>query len=360
MLKMALVGCGRISYKHIEAIVGNQDKVGLVALCDIDETKAEARLEEFKAKTGKTVKIYEDYKLMLENEDFDMVAIATESGKHYSVSKYFLENKKHVLVEKPMALSTWEMNEMNQLSKIHNVKLGVCHQNRFNDPVIKLRKKVENGAFGKINYGTINVRWYRDKNYYDQASWRGTWEMDGGSLMNQCIHGIDLLVWMLGKPIKVYGKIRNFAHPYIEAEDFGSAIIEFENGAVGTIEGTTTVYPKNYEETLSIFGEKGSVEIGGLAVNRINLWRFDDGSEITDLKNNDPDTVYGYGHTKLYTEFLNSIENDSEFLINGESGSLAPKIVLAIYKSFKEGKTINFPMEFSTEQMKGIDLKKFL
>jgi UDP-N-acetyl-2-amino-2-deoxyglucuronate dehydrogenase len=359
MVKMAVVGCGRISYKHIEAIADNQDKLHLVAVCDIDRKKAEVRREQFESKTGKTTKIYENYEEMLENEDFDMVAIATESGKHYSISKYFLENGKHVLVEKPMALSTAEMDEMNELSKKNNVKLGVCHQNRFNDPIIELRKKIEDGSFGKINYGTINVRWYRDKNYYDQASWRGTWEMDGGSLMNQCIHGIDLLIWMLGKPVKVYGKIKNFVHPYIEAEDFGSAVIEFENGSIGTIEGTTTVYPKNYEETLSVFGEKGSVEIGGLAVNKINLWRFDGEDNSPVIEGKDPDTVYGYGHTKLYKEFVDSIEKNEDFLINGESGALAPKMVLAIYKSFKEGRPVDFPTEFSTLQMKGMDLKLF-
>ena len=359
MIKMALVGCGRISYKHVEAMVDNQDRVQLVALCDLDRKKAEVRREQFESKTGKTVKIYKNYKEMLEHEDFDMVAIATESGKHYSISKYFLENKKHVLVEKPMALSTVEMDEMNELAKDNKVKLGVYHQNRFNDPIIELRKKIEDNSFGRINYASINVRWYRDKNYYSQASWRGTWEMDGGSLMNQCIHGIDLLIWMLGNPVKVYGKIKNFVHPYIEAEDFGSAVIEFENGSIGTIEGTTTVYPQNYEETLSVFGENGSVEIGGLAVNKINLWKFKDEESIPTLGGKDPDTVYGYGHTKLYEEFINSIERDESFLINGEAGSLAPKMVLAIYKSFKEGRPVDFPTEFSTLQMKGTDLKLF-
>jgi predicted dehydrogenase len=358
MIKMALVGCGRISYKHIEAIEKNKEKIKLVAVCDIKREKALQRAKEFEEKTGKNVKIYTDYKKMLEDELFDMVAIATESGKHYSISTFFLRNNKHVLVEKPMALSTEEMQEMIELSEKNNVKLGVCHQNRYNDPVVELRKKIDSGEFGKLNYGSINVRWYRDRNYYKQAPWRGTWSMDGGSLMNQCIHGIDLLIWMLGKPVKVYGKIRNFVHPYIEAEDFGSAIIEFENGSIGIVEGTTTVYPKNFEESLSIFGERGSVEIGGLAVNKINLWKFENNDNIT-TKGDDPDTVYGFGHTKLYSEFVKSIENNTEFLINGKSGSIAPSIVLAIYKSYKEGKPVNFPVNFSTEQMRGIDLRNF-
>ncbi len=355
MVRMALIGCGRISYKHIEAIEKNMEKVELVAVCDISKEKALKRAEEFKEKTGKEVKIYIDYKNMLENESFDMVAIATESGKHYAISTFFLKKGKHVLVEKPMALSTKEMKEMVKLSIKNKVKLGVCHQNRYNDPIVELKKKIDSGEFGKLNYGSINVRWYRDENYYKQAPWRGTWSMDGGSLMNQCIHGIDLLIWMLGNPIKVYGKIRNFVHPYIEAEDFGSAIVEFENGSIGIIEGTTTVYPKNFEESLAIFGEKGSAEIGGLAVNKVNLWRFENNDNIN-IGGKDPDTVYGFGHTKLYSEFIKSIENDTEFLINGKSGSMAPSIVLAIYKSYKEGMPVNLPVEFSTEQMKGINL----
>jgi predicted dehydrogenase len=358
MIRMALIGCGRISYKHIEAIEKNKGKVELVAVCDIKEEKALQRAEEFKKKTGKDVKIYTDYRDMAENESFDMVAIATESGKHYSISTFFLKNGKHVLVEKPMALSTEEMHEMVKLSNTNKVKLGVCHQNRYNDPIVELKRKIESGKFGKLNYGSINVRWYRDANYYKQASWRGTWSMDGGALMNQCIHGIDLLVWMLGKPIRVFGKIRNFVHPYIETEDFGSAVIEFENGSIGIVEGTTTVYPKNFEESLAIFGEKGSAEIGGLAVNKVNLWRFEDSNNIN-IDGKDPDTVYGFGHTKLYDEFIKSIENDTEFLINGKSGSIAPSIVLAIYKSYKEGRPVDFPVEFSTEQMEGINLRNF-
>ncbi len=357
MIKMALVGCGRISYKHIEAVAKNQDSIKLVALCDTNEEKAKARLNEYREKTQKTANIYTDYEKMLESEEFDMVAIATESGKHYRISKFFLENGKHVLVEKPMALSTNDMKEMVELSKIHNVKLGVCHQNRFNDPILMVREKLQNGEFGKLNYGSISVRWYRDRNYYAQAPWRGTWEMDGGALMNQCIHGIDLLIWMLGKPKKIYGKIKNFVHPYIEAEDFGSAVVEFENGATGIIEGTTTVYPKNYEESLTVFGEKGSVEVGGLAVNKINLWKFENENEAPQIEGRDPDTVYGFGHSKLYKEFIESIETGKEFLINGQEGSLAPSVVLAIYKSFKEGRPVDFPIDFSTEQMKGMDLK---
>lgn len=350
MLNIALIGCGRIATKkHTEALIQNQDVFNVVSVCDIVKEKAENCANILEKRLEKKIEIETDYKKLLKRQDIDVVAIATDSGSHYEISMESLIEGKHVLVEKPMALSTKHMNEMIKLSNEKNLKLGVCFQNRFNPPIQELRKKVEENAFGKIHYGVATIRWNRNEEYYKQASWRGTWEKDGGALMNQCTHNIDLLQWMLGGEIEeVYGITKNFNHPYIEAEDFGAAIIKFKDGKVGIIEGTTSIYPKNLHEKLSIFGEKGTVIIGGLAVNRIEEWRFEgeEGHPFMNLP--DPDTVYGFGHVPLYRDFYESIIKDRKPYISGEEGKKAVEIVLAIYKSALEGKPVNFPFEFST------------
>jgi len=353
MLRLGVIGCGRIAQKkHTEAIIKNSDIIENVAVCDIVSERAEAFAQKITEASLKKPEIYTDYKTLLKRDDIDAVAIATESGNHYEITIEALQNNKHVLVEKPMALSTFHADEMIKLAKNKNLKLGVCFQNRFNPPIQELRRKIENNAFGKILHGVASIRWNRNKEYYQQASWRGTWKYDGGTLMNQCTHNIDLLIWNMGSEIEeVYGVIKNFTHPYIEAEDFGGAIIKFKNGSVGIIEGTSNIYPKNLEETLSIFGERGTVVIGGLAVNKIKYWRFEgeDGHPFQNLP--DPDTVYGSGHVPLYRDYYESIENDREPYINGEEGKKAVEAVLGIYKSSKEGKPIKFPIEFSTLDM---------
>ncbi|MBO8161577.1 MAG: Gfo/Idh/MocA family oxidoreductase [Thermosipho sp. (in: Bacteria)] len=354
MLRIAIIGCGRIAIKkHIEALIQNSDKFETVVVCDINEDKANKCANIFEKKLNKRPEVEIDYKKVLSREDIDAVAIATESGKHYEITIEALSSNKHVLVEKPMALSTKHADEMIELARKKNLKLEVCFQNRFNPPIQELRKKIEEGAFGKINYGVATIRWNRNKEYYRQASWRGTWEEDGGALMNQCTHNIDLLQWMLGGEIKeVYGVIRNFNHPYIEAEDFGGAIIKFNDGKIGIIEGTTSIYPRNLHEKLGIFGERGTVIIGGLAVNKIEEWRFEGEEEHPFMNLPDPDTVYGFGHVPLYKDFYESIVNDRKPYISGEEGKKAMEIVLAIYKSAIEGKPVKFPFEFSTLDMR--------
>ncbi len=355
MLNFALIGCGRIGgTKHVEAIIENKDILQAVAVCDVVEEKAQRASEKIEQGTGKRPKVYTDYKELLKNEDVDVVAIATESGYHYKISMDALESGKHVLVEKPMALSTVEMRDIIEYSKKVGKTLGVCFQNRFNPAIQELRKKIESGAFGKINYIAATVRWNRNEEYYKQASWRGTWELDGGSLMNQCTHNIDLLQWMAASEVdEIYGVIRNFQHPYIEAEDFGSAIIKFKNGIVAMLEGTTTVYPKNLEETLSIFGEKGTVVIGGLAVNKILVWRFEGEDSHPFMNLPDPDTVYGRGHVPLYRDFAQAIIEGRKPLVDGEEGMKSPEIVLGIYKSALENRPVKLPFDFKSTDMKG-------
>lgn len=360
MHKISIIGCGRISYKHVEAIINNHNSLELVSVCDTVEERAKERALEYKKQGGKSFPVvYTSYKEMLKTEKPDIVTITTESGNHPQITVDSLETGCHVICEKPMALSTKDADWMIETAKKCNKKLAVSFQNRFNAPVAKTRKALEAGRFGKMHNGTVQIRWNRNEDYYKQAPWRGTWMLDGGTLMNQCTHGIDLLQWMMNSPVKrVHGVTRRFQRP-IEAEDFGSAILEFENGSVGIIEGTANIYPTNLNETLSLFGEKGSVVIGGLAVNKLETWRFSDAITLGDTEEividpnlADPPSVYGFGHSALFADFINAIENDRKPLIDGAEGKKALEIILAIYKSMKEGKPVDLPIDFSTIEMK--------
>lgn len=354
IINLAIIGCGRISYKHIQAAIENRKDLALVACCDVKEECAHKRAEEYVMNLRKIGSdalepvVYSNYKEMLEQEKIQLVAICTESGYHAQIAIECMEMGKHVIVEKPMALSTDDAEKMIKASRQNNVKLCVSHQNRFNPPIKKLRQAVENGRFGKIIAGNARVLWNRDINYYKQAPWRGTYELDGGCFMNQCIHNIDLLQWMLGGKVRwVHGEVDNFAHEYIEAEDYGSIQMRFENGAIGNVEGTVCTYPQNLEETLTIIGEKGTVVIGGLAVNKIQTWNFEDNSDseqIISECNQEIDSVYGNGHTFLYKDMIEAIKNDREPYIDGVSGKIAMEIILAAYRSSLEKKRIEFPL----------------
>jgi predicted dehydrogenase len=355
----ALIGCGRISAKHIEAFV--QNDIPLVAVCDTILERARQKAAEYgKFFPNADVPCFFDYRKMLAEVKPCFVTIATESGKHREIAIDCIEAGSHVICEKPMALSTRDADAMNAVAKTHGKKLAVCFQNRFNAPVQKLRSALEAGRFGRILHGMVQIRWNRNEAYYEEAPWRGTWEMDGGTLMNQCTHGIDLLQWVMGEDaVRVQAQTRRFLRP-IEAEDFGAALVEFKSGAVGIIEGTADIYPTNLNETLSVFGEKGSVVIGGIAVNKMETWRFADAAARGDTEENvlnphekDPPTVYGFGHTALFRDFIDAIEQNREPFISGEKGKKALEIILAIYKSQKTGLPVDLPCDFSTLDMKG-------
>ena len=272
-MKYALIGCGRIAVNHMKAAINNE--LEIVAVCDVLEEKMEELLAKYGLEKDESIKRYTDYKKMVEELQPELASIATESGIHAEIALYCIEKGVNLIIEKPMAMSIEDANKIIDLAEEKNVKVSACHQNRFNVAIQKLRKAVESGRFGKLSHGSIHVRWNRNAGYYEQAPWRGTWEQDGGALMNQCIHGIDLLRWMMGDEIEeIYGATRQQFHDYLEAEDVGMAVIKFKNGAIGTIEGTTNVFPKNLEETLYIFGENGTVKIGGTSTNNIDVWDF--------------------------------------------------------------------------------------
>ncbi len=355
-MKYALIGCGRISTNHIKAALNN--KLQIVGVCNILSEKMEDILKKHELEKDATIHRFTDYKELIEKEQPDLVSIATESGSHAEIALYCIDLGVNVIIEKPMAMSMEDANKIIELSEKKNVKVSACHQNRFNVAVQELRKALETGRFGKISHGSIHVRWNRNKGYYDQAPWRGTWMQDGGALMNQCIHGIDLLRWMMGNEVEeVYGATRQQFHDYLEAEDVGMAVVKFKNGAIGTIEGTTNVYPKNLEETLYLFGENGTVKIGGTSTNNIDVWNFSDETE-EDNKNKGLEevtsNVYGNGHTSLFADVIDAIQSDRKPYVDAVAGRNALEMILAIYKSQKTGQPVKLPLvEFASEDMRG-------
>lgn len=345
-MRYALIGCGRISPNHI--VAAQKNGLEIVALCDINKDSIIDKIKKFDLPCE--IKAYTDYKEMLENEKPELVAIATESGKHAQIALDCLEHACNLIIEKPIALSMEDADKIIEKASHLHLKVCACHQNRFNKSIQKIRDAVEKNRFGKMFYGTAHIRWCRDHEYYDRASWRGTWEQDGGALMNQCIHNIDLLRWMMGDEIEeVVGMTDRLHHDYIEAEDLGIALVKFKNGAYGIIEGTTDVYPKNLEETLYLFGEKGTVKAGGQSVNVIEEWRFsdmlDDPEEVKKRFHENPPNVYGYGHTPLYTDVIDAIKNDRKPYVDAEAGKRALELVLAIYKSSYEQSIVKLPLD---------------
>ncbi len=344
-MKYALIGCGRISPNHIEAAKNN--KLDFAAMCDIKPEIMQEQADKFGLEN---VKQYIDYKELLEKEQPQLVAIATESGKHAAIALDCIAAGCNVIIEKPIALSIADADAIIRAGKEKGVVVCANHQNRFNKSIQYIRKALEEGRFGKLSHGAAHVRWNRGKEYYEQALWRGTWAQDGGCLMNQCIHNIDLLRWMMGDEVEeVMAYTDQIEHPYLEAEDLGIALVKFKNGSYGLIEGTTNVYPKNLEETLYLFGEKGTAKAAGTSDNIIEEWCFADGAdqpeEVKTEFSENPPNVYGFGHTPLYADVIDAIQNHRPPMVDGEAGKRALELVLAIYKSAAERRPINLPLD---------------
>lgn len=355
-MRYALIGCGRIATNHIKAAVEN--RLELAAVCDIKAENMEALLQKHGLHKDETIRRYASYRDMLEENELELVAIATESGLHAEIALACIEKGIPCIIEKPIAMSMSDAEKIVRLAQEKNVKVCACHQNRFNLAVQRTREALEAGRFGRLSHGSVHVRWNRNEAYYQQAQWRGKWASDGGALMNQCIHGIDLLRWMFGDEVEeVYGQTRRRFHDYLEAEDVGMAVVRFKNGAIATIEGTTNVYPRNLEETLYIFGEKGTVKLGGTSTNNIDVWDFEKEQE-SDRENKGLEeatsNVYGNGHTSLYADMIDAIKSDRKPYVDAVAGKNALELVLAIYKSQKTGKPVRLPLDdFASVSMRG-------
>ncbi|MBF0348235.1 MAG: Gfo/Idh/MocA family oxidoreductase [Magnetococcales bacterium] len=335
MINFALVGCGRIHRKHTDAI-RRCNHAKLVAVCDSNLERA--------CKTGEAERVpcYSDMNFMLEaHPEIDVVNILTPSGMHAQQCVAAAQLGKNVVVEKPMALTLPDAELMVKTCDINNVRLFVVKQNRFNTAIQKLRRKFETGAFGKITQGSVRVRWSRNQAYYDQDSWRGTWEMDGGVFANQASHHVDLLQWFLGEVESVFAKTATQL-VNIDVEDTGFAILKFTSGALGLIEATTATRPKDLEGSLSILGEKGSVVIGGFAVNQIETWDFGDEEETKLMESPDHtfQDVYGHGHLEFINNVCEGIMNRGPALVDGLEGMKSLRLINALYESAETGKEI--------------------
>lgn len=338
-LKFGLVGCGRIAKRHAELLgLNNIANAELAAVCDSNGQKA--------AEVGQRfgVPFYSDMEEMAEREQLDAISVLTPSGFHADHVVRLAKYKKHIVVEKPIALNLADADRMIAACQEHNVKLFVVKQNRFNLPVVKLREALDAGRFGKIVLGTVRVRWCRTQEYYDQDSWRGTWRYDGGVLSNQASHHIDLLEWMMGDVESVYAKSIT-ALVNTETEDTAVAVVKFKSGALGAIEATTATRPKDLEGSISILGERGTVEIGGFAVNSMKVWEFGkplpEDAEIREKYSVNPPNVYGFGHQAYYEHVVDCILKNTTPLVDGAEGRKSLRLLSALYESIETGREIS-------------------
>ena len=339
MLKFALVGCGRIAKRHSELLGRGQiEGASLAAVCDLVEEKARA------IATPLGVPWYTDMHQMMQREQPDVVVILTESGRHAEHTIALAPYGKHIVVEKPMALTLDSADAMIRVCDRHGVRLFVVKQNRFNVPVVKLREALVHGRFGKLVLGTVRVRWCRRQSYYDQDSWRGTWALDGGVLTNQASHHVDLLEWMMGDVDTVYAKAST-ALANIETEDTAIVMLKFRSGALGVIEATTAARPTDLEGSISILGEQGTVEIGGFAVNEMKVWRFEnataDDGEVLKKYSVNPPSVYGFGHQAYYQHVVECIRRQQPQLVDGLEGRRSLELISAIYESIETGREVS-------------------
>jgi len=335
MIRFGLLGCGRIARRHSDLLGGNHiEGARLVAVCD----PVPARADVIAAKFG--VPACYDIDDFLARKDIDAVAVLTPSGMHPAHVVACAKAGKHVVVEKPMALRLQDADDMIRACDEAGIKMFIVKQNRFNVPVVKAREALDAGRFGRLILGTVRVRWCRDQAYYDQDDWRGTWAYDGGVLTNQASHHVDMLEWFFGDVVSVHARAVT-ALANIETEDTAVATLKFRNGALGIIEATTATRPSDLEGSLSILGEKGTVEIAGFAVNQIRHWRFVDelasDRDVVEKFSVNPPNVYGFGHHAYYQHVVDCLVRQSAALVDGLEGRKSLELISALYESIETG-----------------------
>jgi UDP-N-acetyl-2-amino-2-deoxyglucuronate dehydrogenase len=334
--RIAVVGCGRISRNHFDAI-RRVEGLDVVAVADIVPERARA------AATEHGVPAFESLEATLASVECDIVAIATPSGLHPAHGIVAANAGKHVVSEKPMAISLEGADALIEACDSNGVKLFVVKQNRLNPAIQLVKRAVEKGRFGRIHSANCTVRWARPQEYYDQAPWRGTWEMDGGAFMNQASHYVDLIQWLAG-PVASVTAMTATQERKIQAEDSGAAVLRFQNGAIGVLDVTMLTYPRNLEGSLTILGDRGSVKIGGTAVNRVDTWLFedyDDDDKLIEAAATSPPSVYGYGHQGYYQNVLRVLRGEARPDTDGAEGRKSLEIIVAIYESARIGRTVS-------------------
>lgn len=341
-IRFALAGCGRIAANHIGAIERHADRAELVAVCDTDPAAAFAAAE----RTG--ARAFTSYREMLAGSDADCVILTTPSGLHPQQAIEAAQAARHVMTEKPMATRWADGLAMVKACDEAGVRLFVVKQNRRNRTLQLLRQAIQLGRFGRIYMVTVNVFWSRPQSYYDSAAWRGTWEFDGGAFMNQASHYVDLLDWLIGPVESVMAYTGTLARN-IEVEDTGVAALKWRNGAMGSINVTMLTYPKNFEGSITVLGEKGTVRIGGVAVNQIAHWEFAEPHEMDqhlDEASYQTSSVYGFGHPLYYDNVIRTLRGECEPDTDGREGLKSLELLIAMYRSARDGKRINLPLEY--------------
>jgi len=340
-IRIAIVGCGRIAKNHFGSLEKHADDLELAAVCDNNAETLKAHQEQYK------VKGYLRMEQMLEQEELDIVALCTPSGVHPDQAVLAVKYGVNVMTEKPMATRWQDGVRMVRACDEAGVRLFVVKQNRRNTTLQLLKRAVEEKRFGKINMVHLNVFWTRPQAYYDQAKWRGTWEFDGGAFMNQASHYVDLLDWLIGPIDKVQSMMSTTRD--IEVEDTGVLNVKWRNGALGSMSVTMLTYPKNLEGSITVLGDKGTVRVGGVAVNDIQIWDFDETmsyDEQIQQANYETTSVYGFGHPLYYKNVVDVMRGNADPETDGREGLKSLEVLIAAYQSARDGKTISLPLEF--------------
>jgi len=341
-IKIAIIGCGRISKNHFGSIEKHKHDLELAAVCDTDPDILKKTSEQY------NVPGYNDLNILLEKEDVDVISICTPSGIHPSQTITGAKHKVHIITEKPMATRWKDGLAMVNACDEAGVRLFVIKQNRKNSTLQLLKRAIDEKRFGRINMVSLNVFWTRPQEYYDSAKWRGTWELDGGAFMNQASHYVDLLEWLIGPIADIQAMTGTLARD-IEVEDTGVMNIRWRNGGMGSMCVTMLAYPKNFEGSMTILGEKGTVRVGGVAVNEIQHWKFEKPCDY-DKKIKDASyettSVYGFGHPLYFKNVIDVLRGKAEPDTDGREGLKSLEVIIATYLSARDGKTISLPLEY--------------
>jgi UDP-N-acetyl-2-amino-2-deoxyglucuronate dehydrogenase len=341
-IRFALVGCGRISANHFDALERHKDRVQLVGVCDI----APAALEQATARTGAPG--FSSLDALLAGTDADCVILATPSGLHADQAIRVAAAGRHVMTEKPMATRWRDGKRMVAACDQAGVRLFVVKQNRRNATLQLLKRAIDQDRFGRIYMVNVNVFWSRPQSYYDSAAWRGTWEFDGGAFMNQASHYVDLLDWLIGPVESVQAYTATLAR-HIQVEDTGVVSVRWRGGALGSMNVTMLTYPKNLEGSITIIGERGTVRIGGVAVNRIEHWEFADRrpeDDQVEQASYETTSVYGFGHPAYYDNVIGTLRGEAEPETDGREGMRSLEILIATYLSARDGRRVALPLEY--------------
>lgn len=341
-IRVAVVGCGRISNNHFEAIKKHSERMELVGVCDINELALEVAV----ARTE--VPGFQNLSSLLENIAVDLIVLATPSGLHAEQAMQAAQCGCHVMTEKPMATRWHDGQRMVKACDEANVRLFVVKQNRLNPTLQLLKRAIEKKRFGRIYMVNINVFWTRPQAYYDSATWRGTWEYDGGAFMNQASHYVDLLDWLIG-PIESVQAYTGTLERNIQVEDTGVLNVRWRSGALGSMNVTMLTYAKNLEGSITILGEKGTARVGGLAVNEIQQWDFaepDIDDDQVKAASYETTSVYGFGHPLYYNNVINTLQGDAKPEADGREGLKALEVLIAVYLSARDGRRISLPLDY--------------